>query len=230
MEVFQMTKLAAVFSGFIVLIIYVTSLHAQPTGDSLIQAWENVQKKDPKVVVFEKLEDKHYKFKTDYFPYDGELLVKGVIMDDVGTRQETDYIFGKVHVELVGLPTNFLQQYSYNYSVWSRNNALFYNNKTHKWVSSKEFQNAMADRVTRMRGSPWGLDDLLMIVALILCSIAVFYVLRKNRKYMETAFQKQDEGLARYETAIQLSEKGVQLTEETNKLLKEILDILKSKN
>ena len=226
-----MRSAASVFLAFIVMfIVSVTSLYAQPTGDSLIQAWENIQKNDPKVLVFEKMKDNDYKFKTDHFPYDGELRVKGVLMDDVGTRQEDDYIFGTVQVELVGLPTNFLQQHSYNYSVWSRNNTLFYNKKTHNWITSKEFQNAMADRVSRMRGSSWGLADLLMIVALILCALAVLYVLRKNRNYMKTAMQKQDEGLARYETAIQLSEKGVQLTEETNKLLKEILDNLKSKN
>lgn len=123
--------------GSVFFTICVSPLHAQPTGESLIQAWEKIQKSDPKVVAFEKLGDNHYKFKTDYFPFDGELRIKGVIMDDVGTRQENDYIFGTVQVELVGLPANFLQQYSYNYSVWSRNNTLFYDKKAGNWISSR---------------------------------------------------------------------------------------------
>jgi hypothetical protein len=38
-------------------------LLAQPTGKSLLEAWEAMQKSDPKTVLFEKLAENHYRFK-----------------------------------------------------------------------------------------------------------------------------------------------------------------------
>src|SRR5215204_7611719 len=47
----------------------------QPTQASLIRAWEQVQKDDPEAVTFEKVGERNYKFKTNRFPFDGELKV-----------------------------------------------------------------------------------------------------------------------------------------------------------
>jgi len=47
---------------------------------------------------------------------------------------------------------------------------------------------------------------------------------------MKTVLQRQDEGIARYDVAVQQTEKALELNEETNKLLKEILDALKNKS
>lgn len=93
-----------------------------------------------------------------------------------------------------------------------------------------EFQAALTNKNAKLYGSACGMTDVILILALIICIVAVFYVFQKNKRFMKIALQKQDEGLVRYEAAIQLSEKGIRLNEDTNKLLKEILEVLKSKN
>lgn len=214
----------------VIITISVSPLHAQPTGESLIQAWEKIQKSDPKVLTLEKLGDNSYKFKTEHFPFDGELRVKGVIMDDIGTRQENDYIFGTVQVELVGLPPNFLQQYSYNYSIWSRNNTLYYDKKVGNWISSKQFIDVMTNKAAKLYKSSWGISDYAMIALALVGIVIIIRISRRNKIYMNTVLQKQEEGLARSNMAVRLTEKGIQLNEETNKLLQEILEVLKSKS
>lgn len=210
--------------------LLISPVNAQPTGDSLIQAWEKIQKTDSKIIKLEKLEDNHYKFKTDHFPFDGELRIKGVIMDDVGTKQDTDFIFGTVQTELVGLPANFLQQYSYNYSTWSRSNTLYYDKKVGNWISSKQFQDAMTNRTAKRYQSNWGISDLVIIALAVVGIIIILRIFQRNKSYMKTVLQKQEESVSRCDVAVQQSEKSLQLSEESNKLLKEILEVMKSKN
>ena len=50
-----------------------TILFAFPTEESLIETWEGFQKSDPKTLIFEKLSGNRYRFKTERFPFDGEL-------------------------------------------------------------------------------------------------------------------------------------------------------------
>jgi hypothetical protein len=210
--------------------LLISPVYAQPTGESLIQAWEKIQKSDPKVLNLEKLGDNHYKFKTDHFPFDGELRIKGVIMDDVGTKHDTEFIFGTIQTELIGLPVNILHQYSYNYSTWSRNNTLYYDKKDGNWISSKQFQDAMTNRPAKRYQSNWGISDLAIIALAVVGIIIILRIFQKNKAYMKTALKKQDEGLVKYDLAVQQSEKTLQQGEETNKLLKDILEVLKSKN
>lgn len=63
------------------LIIGSSELWAQPSEDSLNQAWETLQRSDPKIVTLEKLGDRRYKFKTEYFLYAGELKIKDATVD-----------------------------------------------------------------------------------------------------------------------------------------------------
>lgn len=210
--------------------LLISPVYAQPTGESLIQAWEKIQKSDPKVLKLEKLGDNHYTFKTDRFPFDGELRIKGVIMDDVGTKHATDFIFGTIQTELIGLPSNYLQQYSYNYSTWARNNTLYYDKKLGSWISFKQFQDVMTNKTAKLYKCNWGMSDYAMIVLAVVGIVIILRIFQKNKTYMKTALQKQEEGIARFDVAVRQSEKGLQLNEETNKLLREILEVLKSKS
>jgi len=106
-----------VLSASIIFMISVSPVFAQPTDDSLIQAWEKQQKADQKTIVFEKLKDRHYKFKTSYFPYDGELTIKNLVYGDLGGDADFDYSLGAVQVELSGFDKNLVKQYGYIYSM-----------------------------------------------------------------------------------------------------------------
>ena len=53
--------------------------------------------------------------------------------------------------------------------------------------------------------------------------------MQKNRQSVTTSLQKQADSMIQVERSIELSEKGMKLSEETNKILREILEVLKSK-
>lgn len=97
---YRLTVFVVLFVSVIYSISCVYVFAAQPSDDSLIQAWEKQQKADPKTVVFEKLKDRHYKFKTSYFPYDGELSIKNLVYGDLGGDADFEYSLGAVQVEL----------------------------------------------------------------------------------------------------------------------------------
>lgn len=207
-----------------------SSLHAQPTDDSLIQAWEKQQKADPKTIVFEKLKDRHYKFKTSYFPYEGELSIKNLVYGDLGGDADFDYSLGAVQVELSGFDKNLVKQYGYVYSMWDSTNTLYFDKKNSKWLSTKEYATNISKRAASRQKQTWWVSNFSNFALVIICVTALVIVIRKNKAYMNTALKKQEEGLAKYDIAVQQSEKSLQLSEETNKLLKEILEILKSKS
>ena len=219
-----------VLSASIIFMISVSPVFAQPTDDSLIQAWEKQQKADQKTIVFEKLKDRHYKFKTSYFPYDGELTIKNLVYGDLGGDADFDYSLGAVQVELSGFDKNLVKQYGYIYSMWDNTNTLYFDKKNFKWLSNKEYATSISKRAASRQKQFWLVSNFSNFALIIICVIALIIVIRKNKAYMKIAFKKQDEGLVKYDLAVQQSEKALQQGEETNKLLKEILEALKSKN
>lgn len=110
----------------------------KPSEKYLIKAWENLQKNDPKTIVFEKIKEGSYRFKTARFPFDGELKVTKVyIYDDYSDI--SGMIEGYVSVKLVGFNRDNIVKESYGYHKWKQNNFLVYVTKTGKWMSSTEY-------------------------------------------------------------------------------------------
>lgn len=208
----------------------IAPLYAQPTDESLIQAWEKQQKADPKTIVFEKLKDRHYKFKTRYFPYDGELSIINLVFGDLGGDADFDYSLGAVQVELAGFDKDLVQQYGYAYSLWTNTNTLYFDKKNSKWLSNKDYLASIYKKSASRQKQTWWMSNLSNFALIIMCIFALIIVFRKYKTYMNTALKKQEEGIAKYDIAIKHSEKALNQSEETNKLLKEILDVLKSKN
>ena len=54
----------------------------QKTEAGLIGVWEQEQKSDPTTIQFEKTKDRQYHFATKRFPFDGELLIRNVVLED----------------------------------------------------------------------------------------------------------------------------------------------------
>lgn len=224
------------FTTFLVLcvsVLFVISafpVFAQPTDDSLIQAWEKQQKTDPKTIVFEKLKDRHYKFKTSYFPYEGELSIKNLVYGDLGGDADSEYSLGAVQVELSGFDKNLVKQYGYIYSMWESTNTLYFDKKNSKWLSNKEYAISISKRAASRQKHSWWASNLSNFALIIILACGLLVTYKKNKSYMNTALKKQEEGNEKYDIAVQQSEKALQLSEETNQLLKEILVVLKSKN
>lgn len=97
----------------------------------------------------------------------------------MGVGAEREFLIGNIEVELVNTPKDFTQQHGRKYSIWARNNTLYYDKKVGKWLAPREFQTVMLQRAN---------------------------------------------------AAIRISERSIQLAEESSKLLRDIIEVLKSKN
>ncbi len=205
----------------------------KPSEESLIKAWEQIQKSNPATVTFDKLADRRYKFKTTQFPFDGELKINDATID-VGTMAGpySNFIMAVLDIELVGLPKEITQK-NRKYSIWARSNMLYYDKQTDKWLTFEEFQAEVA-KINNSSSSSGLLSNYVLLALLILALIYVLNFLRKNRQAVKTSLDRQAESIAKIDESIemskksfQLSEKSIQLGEETNKILREILTALK---
>ena len=221
---------ALLLSLAVIFAFSVSSLHAQPTEESLIQAWEQIQKSDPKTISFSKLSDRRYKFKTERYPFDGVLKIKDATVDDMGIGSESEFIVGIVDIDLVGVPKNFIQLHSRKYSIWSRNNMLHYDKKAGRWLTPREFQSVMIKKAEAQSVPSWGVSDFTIIVLVLVGLAIIWKIAQRYGRDSKTALQRQSEALERYEVSLQHSERGLQLAEETNQLLREILESLKNKS
>jgi Na+-transporting methylmalonyl-CoA/oxaloacetate decarboxylase gamma subunit len=87
--------------------------------------------------------------------------------------------------------------------------------------------------ITRERSKASGLSSnyvYIAAIAAILLVLAIFiYFIQRTGQAVKSSLQRQADAIAQVERSIQLNEKDMQLGEETNKILKEILEVLKSK-
>jgi hypothetical protein len=208
----------------VLLLLVPVVLFSAPTEESLIQAWENIQKKDPKTVVFEYLSPGSYRFKTERFPFDGELKILNVTVDERMESYDYGFIMGVVEVELVDLPEDFLDKYSYSYSTWIQNNMLYYDEENEKWLSAKEYYGQIKEKIPSacimdvLNYAPSVIFFFFILVLLII----VFVIQRKNKRYLDFA---QDLNKRQME----ILEESHRLAKKNHKVLTEILKELKKK-
>lgn len=196
-------------------------LFAIPTEESLIKAWEVFQKRDPKTLVFEKLSKNRYRFKTERFPFDGELKILNITVDKQTSSFEGGFILGVIEVELVDLPKDFLEKYSYSYSAWIQDNILYYDTEEEKWLSDEEYYGKMKEKIpTSFFYDILNYLPFLFLFFIIVILIIAFNAQQKNKRYLNHAYDLS-------EKQMQLIEKSHKLAQKSNKLLSEILKELK---
>jgi len=201
---------------------------AQPTKESLILAWENVQKSDPQILVFNKIAKNRYKFKTEHFPFNGELKVLNINIDDRWSDYEYGTIMGVIEIELLDLPEDFLKKHSYSYSIWSQNNMLYFDKKSETWMSTKEYyaQNQKTYNLNPFTSIfkylPFDITSIIFIVIIVIIIFYLSRIQKKNEKYINNAQDMTKKSL-------ELVHKSLALGEETNKILREIAELLKEK-
>jgi len=208
-------SIIAIFS----LILFSPLLSAQPTKESLIEAWEVLIKSDPDTIVFEKLEENLYKYKTDILPFDGQLKILNTIIEKRETVYDDDnnVVWGAIETELVNLPEDFIAKHPYSYPKWQRNNTLYFDNDSERWLTQKEF---FAQKKDELQRSPLRRNPLRFlygnITVIVLVFVTLLLIIFTNR------IQKKTERNIK---------KSFILADETNRLLTEILaEIKKIKN
>ena len=83
------------------------------TRESALDAWVEIQQSDPQTLVFEKIGEKRYHFSTERFPYDGELDVVNVAIDDLGIIGDDplDNRIAIIEVDFVDMPDEVRQRH-----------------------------------------------------------------------------------------------------------------------
>lgn len=121
----------------------------QATRDSLVRAWEQAQKGDPETVAFEKVGERRYRFKTNRFPFDGELKVlKATVTESAGGYgdeesaggYEAAAAVGVIEYDLVGLSEEVSEKYEHSYANWQATNTLYFDSGRRSWVTSDEYR------------------------------------------------------------------------------------------
>ncbi len=218
LKCFRIFSIVGIFLIFLPVVLL-----AAPTEESLLSAWEDFQKNDSKTLVFKKLSSDRYRFKTDRFPFNGELRVLNLTIDEQVSGFEGGFIMGIVEVELLDLPEDFLDKYSYSYSSWIQNNVLYYDKENEEWLSAKDYYAKAREKIP----SGFFMDILnylpfLFLIFIVVIFIIVFNVQKKNKRYLDFA---RDLSLKEAEFV----EKTYKLAQKSNKLLSEILKELKKK-
>ncbi len=124
---------------------------SKPSKESLLAAWEQMQKDNPYTVAFEKTAEKSiYDFETTIFPFKGKLKVLNTLIEEDPayyygdfSKYDTvlpdgDYI-GLVEVELPEADKEFAAKYRYSYATWEQGNALYYHADSKKWYTAEEW-------------------------------------------------------------------------------------------
>ncbi|MBN2363948.1 hypothetical protein JXL83_07435 [candidate division WOR-3 bacterium] len=214
-------------SGLFILAMFpAISYSLHPEEKALLSSWEEYQKSNPKTVVFEKVSEMTYEFKTELFPFDGIVKVLNVVIDEDMPSNE-GYKVGFIETELVGVPEDFFEKHYYSYSIWQRDNTLYFSDETDSWIRLSDLSvqcNSCAYPVQPLTSFFSVLSALFPVVVMIGILLIVFVlsmvIQKKNSKYMEYARKATQRSL-------EIAEKSIVLNEENNVILKEILEEIK---
>ena len=207
---------------------------SDPLEQSLIEAWEQRQSSRPKTVTFERIEPGQYRFHTTFFPFDGRLRVVNVAIDEHPDWTADGVSTGVVEVELEGAGENFMTKHAHSYGMWSQDNFLYHDPGSGRWVGADEYSSLLNAQSSVSTPGPGGwscfsgrLGGVIPLILLTPLVILVALLARKASRQMKTAMSAHDKALAEQARAIQLTEKAVQLSEDSNRVLKEILEAIK---
>ncbi len=205
---------------------------AKPDENSLLSAWEAALQTEESTEILQRTADRSYRFKTRLFPFDGELKVLNVLIQDFGDEEYVPgFATGSVEVELVGFSQEQMTRYARSYSYWYQLNSLFFDFKEGRWLTAKEYRLVAMARNPLPGRSPvmYWLAQNYFLVIMALLAVFLWWLSKKSGRQVKSAMAHQDEAMELTRRSFALSEKAVQLNEEANRLLKEMLQELKSR-
>jgi hypothetical protein len=205
---------------------------AGPDENSLLSAWEAALQSDESTEILQRTADRSYRFKTRLFPFDGELKVLNVLIQDFGDEEYVPgFATGSVEVELVGFSQEQMTRYARSYSYWYQIHSLFFDFKEGRWLTAREYRVVAMARNPLPGGSPvmsWLAQNYFLLIMALL-AVFLWWLAKKSKRQLSSAMTQQNEAMDLTRRSFALSEKAVQLNEEANLLLKEILQELKNR-
>lgn len=170
-----------------------------PTEESFLEMWEERIKNDPETVIFEKIEEGRYHFKTSKFLFDDELLINNIDLSHNLEDCENGHSRAEIKFELAGMPEisdfrderghikkQYLNKQDGNYYTWYTNNNFFYHDyKTERWLSAKEYSDKEGKCEKRNPLSYFPQEFILLFAIIFIVSVIIFYLIRNNCKRLK---------------------------------------------
>jgi hypothetical protein len=231
-------------SIFVVLLFldagWAAALRAQKTEAGLLAAWEQAQKSDASTAKFEKIRDRQYHFATRRFPFDGDLLVRNVVIEDYSSVNQNGIGMGTVEVELQGATDELYRTYARSYSQWNVLNTLYWDPQPQRWLTSDQYFQQVRARIPAQAFWPglisfgW-LALLIVIVGMLVLSLsrynskikAINQRSERTMQISERNGQIAERNAQLAERNAQLYEQSMKLQEQNAKLFQDILEELK---
>jgi hypothetical protein len=198
----------------------------EPSRDSLLAAWEALQRDDPQTLQFERIEDGRYRYATERFPFDGTVRVLNLVIDDRMLEYGTGGVMGVVEADLEKVSDEFRRQYAYSIGLWHGANTLYFDAETGAWLSANDWQSSMVEQYSDV-GWLARYSDLGWFLLLAIMVLLVLWLSRRAARQLKIATAAQDKALAEQERAIRLTEEAIEISRDSNRVLKEIRDQLK---
>lgn len=224
--------------GVIILLIILTAAalpqkapDAAPSQAGLLEAWEKSLRADPNTEILERTAEKTYHFKTRLFPFDGELKVLNALIQSTPEGEYTpEFAFGNVEIELVGFSQEMMTKYAQSYGYWLQHNTLYFDHEDGRWLDAKEYRSILPRRMKKSYDSPWSwLSRNYFWIILAVLSLFLWRLAQRSGKQMKSAMSRQDEVMEHSRKSMAIAEKSIELQMDSNRVLKEILEILKER-
>ena len=215
--------------SILVLLLLVSSAAAvteAPDRDSLLVAWEELQRTDAQTRRFERLDDGRYSFKTERFPFDGTLQVLEVVVDDrLAEGPMSGPTVGHVSVEFEGVDDEFKRRYATSMGLWHSTNVLYWDEASKDWMTSDDWTQGLQDEFAPDYWSGW-ISNGFWIGLLLIVALSLWWVSRRAGRQMNAAMRQQNTALSQQEEALEGQQEALELARESAQLLREIRELL----
>jgi large-conductance mechanosensitive channel len=198
---------------------------AEPSRSNLVQTWESDLRSDPQISSFNKISESTYDIKLRDIPFSGKLQIVDVVIENRNfpISDAEASAFGTIQVEFVDVSKESLQKYLRRLSLLDRDQDYYYAKKEDRWIGSNDFAKLVVDSQNKKEFSIsennkfW--RDFWNFYPLIILIIFLFFVLRLNKRSQEIGDRSRKQ-----------VDQIIEAHEQSNQLLKEILEIMKQKN
>jgi cell division protein FtsB len=214
-RVFAASAIALLFSALAIL-----SARAQRSEEGLLAVWEQAQKNDSSTVKFERVKDRQYHFATKHFPFDGDLLVRNVVIEDFSAVNQNGISMGTVEVELQGVTDDFHRTFARSYAQWNMSNTLYWDPKAQQWLTSEKYFQQVRTRIPTQAMWP-ALMGFGWLGILVLIFAFLFFSLWRYNSKIKAITQRSERTLQISERNGQIAERNAQIFEQSFKLQQE---------
>lgn len=206
---------------------------AQKTEAGLLSVWEQAQKSDPSTIKFEKAKERQYHFATKRFPFDGDLLVRNITVEDYPVVNQDGISMGTVEVELQGATDEFYRTFARSYTQWNISNTLYWEPKKEQWLTSEQYFQGVRARIPNQTVVPTLLSFGSLGILVVIFGFLFFSLWRYNSKIKvinqrsERTMQISERNGQIAERNAQIFEQGLKLQQENAKVFQEMLEEMK---